>query len=195
MRIVATAVILFVSVSAHAQLRLSFVGHSPTSAPRPVGSFDETVDGTLIIDLPGMREPGPTPRWFLSWSSLGHQKNGYPSLPVTDAWTACEQPMQTDLYDVILWLEPGEVMIGQQVPFQSGDDRVAFIYDDAWQSHDPWEFTHLRVVLVGQTGHSFQGPYCLKTYLIPIVWLEAPVSARTSTFGAIKALYRTKGKP
>lgn len=185
--------LIFVPSVSHAQLRLSFVGYSSTSTPRTIGYFDETVHDSLVIDVSGMRESGLVPGWFLSWSSLSHYKNGYPLLAGTNAWAACGETKNSDWYDVILWLEPGEFMIGQQVPFRSGDDRVYFIHGDDWQGHVPWEFTHLRAVLVGQTREQFEGPYCLRTYLIPIVWQEAPLSTEAATFGKIRALYRTKG--
>jgi len=194
----ATIILLLVGVSAHAQLRLSFVGYSATNAPRPIGSFNESVDDTLVIDVAGMREPGPVPGWFLSWSSSNHSQNGYPALPQTNAWAACGQsPDPNNSYDVIAWLEPGEFMIGQQVGQDGGGQRVAFIHGDDWHGHMPWEYTHLRVVLVGETyANQFDGPYCLKTYLIPIVWHEVPVSATQSTLGKIKALFQPKrGKP
>lgn len=191
---IATILLLLVTASANAQLRLSFVGYSATNDPRPIGSFDETIDDTLVIDLSGMRAPGPDPGWFLSWGGSGHAANGYPALPNTIAWTACGRTDPNNSYDLIAWLEPGEFMIGQQVGQGGHGPRTNFIHGDDWLGHMPWEFTHLRVVLVGETyANQFDGPYCLKTYLIPIVWQEAPVSSKPSTFGAIKALYRTKG--
>jgi hypothetical protein len=193
MRAVLALAFLLVAGTAQAQLRVSFVGYSATSTPRPVGFFDETAHDSLLIDVSGMYGYGPD-GWYLSWSAVSHQKNGYPTLLPTDAWAACGEPKNVDWFDVILWLEPGELMLGQQVPFRSGDDRVAVVYGDDWEGHNPWDFTHLRVVLVGQTGETFQGPYCLRTYLIPIVWLEQPVASESSTFGKIKALYRTKGE-
>jgi hypothetical protein len=187
-----SAVVSIASV-AHAQLRISFVGYSATNTPRSIGYFDETVNDSIVIDVSGMREPGTNPGWFLAWASSQHGQNGYPLLPNTNAWSACGKSDPNNSYDVIALLEPGDFMIGQRIGRDGGGQRTAFIHGDDWQGHLPWEFTSLRVMLIGETyPNQFDGPYCFKTYSIPIVWKESPVATSQSTWGKIKARFSGK---
>ena len=92
-------------------------------------------------------------------------------------------------YDVIVWFEPHELFFGQQIPNETGDDRVHFLYGNRWEGHHPTDFTHLRVVLLGYSIN-FDPPYCFNTYEIPVVWEGGAVPTAKSSWGGVKSKYK-----
>jgi hypothetical protein len=174
--------------SSRAQLRLSFVGYSQANDPTPVGFFDETTQDTLVLSLTGMHgSPNEGNPWYLAFNARAHQLNGYPDLEKTNAFfgSGCTNPCG-DCYELIAWFEPGEFFAGH-LGATISYNRTHFLTGSRWEGHVPMDFTHLRVVLLGETG-AWPGQYCLNTYSIPIVWQSQPVPNSADSWGKIKSL-------
>ena len=172
------------AMQAHAQVRLSFNGHSVG-----VGSYDEATQNTIYIMLDGMIGPphldGSNSPWYLNMMSKSHATYGYPSLPNTAPFYQCDHdPCALCSYDLTAWLEPGSVIAGH---VDQGTDQNAHVHGNEWQGHVPTDFSFLRIEFISHDGGIGLRPGAHNSQLFG---LKERSELQCRHGGGIKALYR-----
>lgn len=160
-------------------VRVSFYGYQST----PIGYFDDSVDSSVSLWIGGTIGPAfQGSVYYFGILSAGHRNIGYTGL--ADTRIDCpEFPCTSCAYTLTArFVGPGtSLIIGSVGP----GDQNAQLAGTEWEGHSPPDFTHLEIVVDAHEPLMI----CPRYYLLPITWLDEPVSSNESTWGKVKALY------